>query len=639
MLKRTLVLLSLVSCAAMAQTEADSVRPILETALQTPEVVSYQLRTYLLHKVPPMPTAVSADEWTSRARSLRQQFLKNVVFHGWPPAWVDAPLKVEDLGLIPSGPGYRMRKLRYEIVPGFFSVGILYEPENMQGRVPAVLNVNGHVGAPGKSVEYKQKRCINLARRGVLNLNLEWFSCGELAHKENMHWFGAHLDLVGANNMGLFYLAMRKGLDYLYQHPSVDRERIAITGLSGGGWQTIVLSSLDERVALAVPVAGYSAITYRIERIAQVGDVEQNAPDMQLYGDYPVLTAMRAPRPTLLAYNAEDDCCFRAPLVKEEVYDQVRPFFRLYGKESAFAWHLNTDPSTHNYQLDNRLAFYGFLSRQFGLGAWDTEIPVGGELKTYDELVVGIPKDNLTILGLARKLASQVQRPAAPSRQDLIRTVRYGPAVMDHAWKLGNTHNKGLESRSYRFDFKNGLSATGVWFQALSAQAPAPASMILDDRGKRQAGAAVSDRINRGEQVLAVDLLFTGDAGTDKPRPPLYTQLLSTLGDRPLGLEAAQLIEIARWFRVRAGAKAIRLETTGFRSQVAAEVAAAIEPGLFSEIVVREGQASLAHLLDAPVDYSAAPDLFCLDLYKEFDLDRLGVMAAPTQIRRIGPLP
>ena len=32
------------------------------------------------------------------------------------------------------------------------------------------------------------------------------------------------------------------------------------------------------------------------------------------------------------------------------------------------------------------------------------------------------------------------------------------------------------------------------------------------------------------------------------------------------------------------------------------------------------------------VEYGAAPDLFCLDLYKEFDLDRLAALAAPARI-------
>ena len=51
---------------------------------------------------------------------------------------------------------------------------------------------------------------------------------------------------------------------------------------------------------------------------------------------------------------------------------------------------------------------------------------------------------------------------------------------------------------------------------------------------------------------------------------------------------------------------------------------------MFSEIVIREGMASLNYLLEKPVEYHEAADLFCLDLYKEFDLDRLEAVAAPT---------
>jgi dienelactone hydrolase len=644
MTKRLLAFAATACALALAQTEPGSVQPMLDAALLTPDVVSYQIRNYLIQKAPALPQPASAAGWTATAKQIREKFLREVVFHGWPAEWVNAPLKVEDLGLIPSGPGYRMRKLRYEIVPGFYSVAILYEPEKMTGKVPAILNVNGHVGAPGKSVEYKQKRCIHLARHGILNLNLEWIGFGELTHQENQHWFGAHLDLAGANNLGLFYLAMRKGLDYLYQHPNTDRARIGVTGLSGGGWQTIVLSSLDERVTLAVPVAGYSAITYRLERIHEVGDVEQNAPDMQLYADYSHLTAMRAPRPTLLVYNAEDGCCFRAPLVKPDVYDAVQPFFKLYGKPENFAWHMNTDPSDHNYQLDNRLAAYRFIGKQFGIAGMDVEEQLGPEIKSYDDLIVGIPKDNLTVLGLARKLALRVSRPAIPpagaareawsvkERARLARVLRYKPVALARPWKLANTLNKGLETRSYRLDFSNGLSATAVWFQALETSSLAPATIVLDEKGKKAAASVVSDRVNRGEQVLAVDPIFYGDAAPSKPRPAVFTQVVSALGDRPLALEAGQLIETARWFAKQSGAKSVRLEANGFRAQVSATAAAALAPGLFSEIVIHNGKSSLAYIYDTPVEYGAAPDLFCLDLYKEFDLDRLAALAAPARI-------
>ena len=116
---------------------------------------------------------------------------------------------------------------------------------------------------------------------------------------------------------------------------------------------------------------------------------------------------MRAPKPTLLIYNAEDECCFRAPLVRPYIYDDVKPFFALFGKGDHLGWHENTDPSTHNYQLDNRLQAYRHLSRHFGLGPWDREDPVDREIQSYEDLVVGIPEDNLTIVGVARQLANR----------------------------------------------------------------------------------------------------------------------------------------------------------------------------------------------------------------------------------------
>ena len=87
-----------------------------------------------------------------------------------------------------------------------------------------------------------------------------------------------------------------------------------MTGLSGGGWQTIMLSSLDERVKVTIPVAGYASLQERVEArdTGSIGDVEQSGFDVFKDVDYSHLTAMLAPRPTLLIYNAEDDCCVRA---------------------------------------------------------------------------------------------------------------------------------------------------------------------------------------------------------------------------------------------------------------------------------------------------------------------------------------
>ncbi len=624
----------------LAQSEVEQVRPVLGEEILPPQVALFQVREYILQHTAPPPAPTSAEQWTAQATRTRQRLLGEVVFHGWPRAWVEAPPKFEEAAVIETGQGYRLRKLRYEIVPGFYSAAILYEPDHISGKIPAILNVNGHVGAPGKAVEYKQKRCINFARRGILALNLEWLAFGELGNKENDHWFGSHLNLVGVQEVGLFYLAMRKGLDYLEQHPNVDRSKLGVTGLSGGGWQTITLSALDDRVAVSMPVAGFASTRTRVEarEFGDLGDLEQNAADMLVGLDYPHLVAMRAPRPTLLAYNAEDDCCFRAPMAKPYIYDAVRPVFRLYGKESALAWHENREPGNHNYQLDNRVQAYRFFSEQFGLSPAEEEIPVDGDIKSYEELVVGLPKDNLTILGLAKKLSLEIMRPPIPQgtdagstwadseRQKLRTVVRYKPLEVRRAWITANSKNKEVETLSRLFEMNNDLYVAATLLKAIRTPANAAATIVIHDKGRRESAEVVSERINRGEQVLAADLLFMGDAWA-KNEPYLYAQIIEAQGDRCIGLQAAQLIAMTRWIQSLSGAGMVRLEATGMRSQTAALVASALEPDLYSVVCVHEGIPSLGSLLDKPVLYSEAPELFCLDLFKDFDLDRLALIA------------
>ena len=163
-LRRSLLLLAAAGIA-LAQTEPRYVEDILKEEVLPPTVALFQLRQYILNRVAKPPAPASAAQWTSDSKRIREQILKDVVFHGWPKEWIDSPPKFEDLGVTP-GNGYQMRKLRYEIVPGFQSTAILYAPLNLRGKIPAILNVNGHVGPPGKSIEYKQKRCITLARNG-----------------------------------------------------------------------------------------------------------------------------------------------------------------------------------------------------------------------------------------------------------------------------------------------------------------------------------------------------------------------------------------------------------------------------------------------------------------------------------------
>ena len=646
----------LICCAtrAWAQAEERLVAYLVKQPLQSESVVADQLRHFMLARVPPLRLPRDAAQWDAETSKLRAREIE-VIYHGWPKAWIEAPPKFEQVGTL-EGRGYRIRKLRYEVVPGMYSAALLYEPEHISGKVPAVLNVYGHLPG-GKAVESEQKRRINEARRGILALSLEWFAFGELASPENDHSFVGHLDLAGVNGLGLFYLEMRRGLDYLYNDPRVDRSRIGVTGLSGGGWQTIVLSALDPRVTAATPVAGFCSLTTAIEHPEYAGDdAEQNASDFRQGVDYAQLTAIRAPRPTLLIYNATDDCCFRAGAVKQGVYFDIQPFFKLYGHEQSLQWHENYDPGTHNYERDNRQSLYRFLNSAFGLQAPPTEDgDTDQEIRSSDDLMVGLPKDNLTILGLARSLARSNHKTAdtasAPSSQrDRLRsTVRYHPAKVARAWVLNSLDTPKVEAHAYRFDFDNGLSATGVLFRSVGAAGDAPPVILIRDEGMEGAAEQITSLVSAGRSVLALEPLFFGQnvPGTGDLGVSSYSQMLNGLGERALGLEAAQVVAVAKWLSTglqhgsptpgSTVAATITLQpaaviTSGARSQSVALTSAALEPQLFASLDATHSLSSLGYVLERPLHYSEVPELMCLDLFRDFDFDTLAALAAPTKV-------
>jgi dienelactone hydrolase len=644
-----LAALFLIAAVAPGQTTADSLRSLLKQPVEPTAVTAFQLQQYLSRRIAPLPTPQSAHDWADQQQKLRKHILDDVAFHGWPSEWVQSAPHFQQVGQTESRNGYRVSKFLYEIVPGFDATAILYEPEKISGRVPAILNVIGHE-PKGNAAEYEQKRCINFAKRGIIALSLGWVGFGEMAQKGNDHDDAAALDLVGSNALGFFYLGMRRGLDYLASLPQVDTTRLGVTGLSGGGWQTIVLSAIDTRVAVTVEVAGFGSLESNITHPQDADEIEENATDLMQGLDYPVLVAMRAPRPTLLIHNAEDDCCFRAALVKPYIFDQIRPFFKLSGVAGNLNWYESSDPGTHNYQLVNRLHSYGFFAEHFHMPAITDEIPSSAEIKTPEELAVGLPADNLTITGLARKLAATITRPAIPpdgdarvawaaaQRDKLKEITRYAPVSVQNAWRLNSTKHMAIATLSYRFDLTNGLSATGIWLKANDAGEEAPATIVLNDKGYEASGEAVSRHVNHGEQVLALDLLFNGASRPQTPDPADWESLTASTGDRPLGLEVAQLLGVANWLRVNSPHQQVQIETDGMRSAVVAQVAAAIEPGTFSLIASDHAMKSLSYLLDTPVAYRSAPELFCLDLYKDFDIDSIAVIAAPTVVKNITPV-
>jgi len=181
MKSKTLLVLAILMSPTFVRAQADAtvIEPILTQQIQPPQVVTFQLQQFLLGKVPELTVPSSAEQWTAQEQRIRRHLLDDVVFHGWPQEWVNSPPRFEDLGPIPAGKGYQLRKLRYEIVPGFYCTALLYTPQHLQGRVPAVLNVMGHWEERGNKMEFQQQLCINQALKGMSGGSLPQFGLPE----------------------------------------------------------------------------------------------------------------------------------------------------------------------------------------------------------------------------------------------------------------------------------------------------------------------------------------------------------------------------------------------------------------------------------------------------------------------------
>ena len=147
-----------------------------------PDLALEEVRVFNETRVPDMPRVRTAVEWNAKAVEIRKNVLDNVVFRGGAAQWRNTPLKVEWGDTFEGLPGYRIKKLKFEALPGWWIPALLYEPENIKGKVPVVMNVNGHART-GKATDYKQLRCINLVKRGMVVLNPEWIGMGQFANR------------------------------------------------------------------------------------------------------------------------------------------------------------------------------------------------------------------------------------------------------------------------------------------------------------------------------------------------------------------------------------------------------------------------------------------------------------------------
>jgi hypothetical protein len=461
----------------------------------------------------------------------------------------------------------------------------------------------------------------------VISLHPEWLSFGELQGENFNHNRSAYLDLCGCSGLSVFYLAMRGGLDVLCSYADTDLNRVAMTGLSGGGWQTILLSALDRRITLSVPNAGFIGLPDRLAHESDIGDLEQNPTDLLTLADYPLLAALLAPRPALLIYNDKDECCFQSARARASVFEPVKPFFRLAQAEDQFEFHENINPGTHNYDGDNRQRFYSFLQKHFRIpGLAGPEIHSQTEILSPEQLTVGLPPGNKTFQDLALELASL--RPAARTASGgkaRLKEILRMPQLSAKSTLIDETSDSGIRISRYRLNLQD------TWtVPALVLEGPSSSStwIAIADEGCRTLNGAALEWVSEGCRVILMDPLLLGECKPGGIAPWKYAQMMAMVGERPLGHQVAQVIAAARWAAQEFAAGRVLLAAKGWTAECIALCAASLEPALFeSHQALQGGIASFKDLIQTGARYEHHPSLFCFGLLEEFDLPALEQMS------------
>jgi dienelactone hydrolase len=304
--------------------------------------------------------------------------------------------------------GLHVEELSWQLPYGPATEAVFLKPEGAQGRLPAVVGLHCHGGQKyfgkrkitrtgddmhpvmkGHQEHYYGDRAWanQLAKRGYAVLVHDTFAFGSrrvrLAdvpdairnglNDENPEdpanieaynrWAGGHeaimaksLFCAGTTWPGVFLADDRAALDVLCARPDVDPERVGCGGLSGGGLRTVFLAGMDERIRCAVCVGMMSTWRDYLLHKSHTHTWMCYVPLLPQELDYPEILGLRAPLPTLVLNDIEDQLFTlpemqRADGILQELFDKANAAdhyrcsyypgphkFDRPMQEEAFAW-------------------------------------------------------------------------------------------------------------------------------------------------------------------------------------------------------------------------------------------------------------------------------------------------------------
>jgi len=304
------------------------------------------------------------NTWEKRAEKIRKTIINGMQLDKMPRVSNNFNPIVRDKRVMD---GYSVENIAIESFPGFYITGNLYRPTHKRKNYAAILSPHGHLKNK-RLTHYVQLRSAVLARMGAIVFAYDMVGYGESTQVD--HRIPIALTLQTWNS--------QRVLDYLLSLPEVDDKRIGMTGGSGGGTQTFILTAIDERITASAPVVQVSAHFFG-GCVCESGMPIHKGKNHQT--NNVEIAALCAPRPLLLVSNGAD-WTRNTPRVE---FPYIQKVYALYDAEHR-AENVHLPLEKHDYGFSKRAAAYNFFAHHFGL--YSGNIP-------YDD---GYKEDFVTIL-------------------------------------------------------------------------------------------------------------------------------------------------------------------------------------------------------------------------------------------------
>ena len=294
----------------------------------------------------------SLDDWKAKRDTYRAQLFEML---GLDPLPEKTDLSPVITGRI-EHEQFIVENLHFQSRPHLYVTANLYIPRNLDKPAPTILYVCGHGAVKKDGVSYGNKAGYQhhgawFARHGYVCLIIDSVQLGEI---EGIHHGTYRYDMWWWNNRGYTPAGAEawnciRSLDYLETRPEADASRFGVTGRSGGGAYSWWIAALDERIKVAVPVAGITDLQNHVVD----GTVEGHCDCMFFLNthrwDYPLVAALVAPRPLLLS-NSDKDNIFPLDGVYR-TYRKVRDIYEFYGVPRSLGLNITEGPHKDTQEL------------------------------------------------------------------------------------------------------------------------------------------------------------------------------------------------------------------------------------------------------------------------------------------------